>query len=121
MEEAIEFHFDAMKEENLIIPEPNTHARSVEVPRRKLSPTIFRFKFDPLPTLLTLDFVDRTYLDLTTRFQDGPQLFQLHWYADVIVHTSLEAFLFHFRKNTSRDGNNPRSILPASADLTCGF
>ena len=31
MKEAIEFHLDGLKEENLPIPKPTTHARSVEV------------------------------------------------------------------------------------------
>jgi predicted RNase H-like HicB family nuclease len=31
MKEAIEFHLDGLKEENLPIPEPTIHARSVEV------------------------------------------------------------------------------------------
>ena len=31
MKEAIEFHLDGLKEENLPIPKPTIHARSVEV------------------------------------------------------------------------------------------
>ena len=47
IKEAIEFHLDGLKEEKLPIPEPTTHARSVEVAVSKHSSSL-----QPSPSLL---------------------------------------------------------------------
>jgi hypothetical protein len=103
----------------------NVHIYLSEQPRSSAAPYEIPVYFrdggrDPRPCLLVNPEFHQSILKLTIRFQDCPQFFQLHRFANVIIHPGSKTFISIALEGIGCKGNSPRpSIRSPFADLSC--